>query len=90
MDGYPCFVETTGGQTYSGTMDESGKLPRIVTEAADEYTVSWSDDALAREEGNCATRWHDQVQGLRRLGRATRLSLHMNEYGRRQFWSLNK
>jgi uncharacterized protein (DUF2345 family) len=51
LDGYPYFIEIADGRTFGGRVDASGKLPRIVTDEADEYTVHWGDEALAREEG---------------------------------------
>jgi uncharacterized Zn-binding protein involved in type VI secretion len=53
LDGYPYFIETQEGQTYSGRINAGGTLPRISTEAIGEYSVHWGDDALARWE--CST-----------------------------------
>jgi len=50
LDGYPYFIETREGQTYSGRINADGSLPRISTEAIGEYSVHWGDDALARWE----------------------------------------
>jgi uncharacterized Zn-binding protein involved in type VI secretion len=50
LDGYPYFIETREGQTYSGRINTDGTLPRIPTEAISEYSVYWGDDALARWE----------------------------------------
>ncbi len=46
--GYPYFVEISDGRTFAGRLDESGKLPRVYTENADEYSVYWGDEALAK------------------------------------------
>jgi hypothetical protein len=51
LDGYPYFVEMVDGRTSAGRVDASGKLPRIVTDDANEYIVYWGDQALARQEG---------------------------------------
>ncbi len=51
LDGYPYFIEFADGRTFGGRVDRGGKLTRIVTEEADEYTVHWGDEALARQEG---------------------------------------
>jgi hypothetical protein len=50
IEGYPYFMEMADGRTSVGRVDASGKLPRIVTEEASEYTVYWGDQALARQE----------------------------------------
>lgn len=50
LDGYPYLIEMADGRTFSGRVDASGKLPRIVTDDGDEYTVYWGDQALARQE----------------------------------------
>jgi hypothetical protein len=50
-EGYPYFIETSDGQTFSGRLDESGHLPRVYTYSADEYTVYWGDEALAKQDG---------------------------------------
>jgi uncharacterized Zn-binding protein involved in type VI secretion len=51
LNGYPYFIETADGRTFSGSVGASGKLPRIDTDGADEYTVFWGDDAIERQEG---------------------------------------
>lgn len=50
LDGYPYFIETQEGRTFSGRIGLDGSLPRISTEAIGEYAVHWGDDALARWE----------------------------------------
>jgi len=50
-EGYPYFIETSDGQTFSGRLDESGHLPRVYTYSADDYTVFWGDEALAKQGG---------------------------------------
>lgn len=50
-EGYPYFIETSDGQTFSGRLDESGHLPRVYTYNADDYTVYWGDEALAKQDG---------------------------------------
>lgn len=50
--GLPWFVQTLSGQTHSGRLDQSGELPRIVTESEEDYEVFWGDDALALMEAN--------------------------------------
>jgi hypothetical protein len=50
-EGYPYFVETTDGRTFSGCLDANGHLPRIYTVDADEYHVYWGDEALAKLDG---------------------------------------
>jgi hypothetical protein len=48
LDGYPYYIETADGRTFSGCVEANGGLPRIETDAADAYTVYWGDDALAQ------------------------------------------
>jgi uncharacterized Zn-binding protein involved in type VI secretion len=50
-EGYPYFIETADGKTYSGRMSGDGLLPRIETDSSDDYTVYWGDEALARQNG---------------------------------------
>lgn len=50
-EGYPYFIETTDGQVFSGRLDEQGHLPRVHTYTADDYTVYWGDEALAKQGG---------------------------------------
>jgi hypothetical protein len=50
LDGYPFLIEMVDGRTFAGRVDASGKLPRIVTDDADEYIVYWGDQALARQD----------------------------------------
>jgi hypothetical protein len=46
---YPYFIETADGRTFSGRIDTSGALPRVLTgESAGQFTVYWGDDALSR------------------------------------------
>jgi uncharacterized protein (DUF2345 family) len=47
---YPYFIEAVDGRTRAGRTDATGLLPRIGTDASDDYTVHWGDDALARQE----------------------------------------
>ncbi len=49
--GLPWFVRTLSGQTRSGRLDESGELPRIVTDAEEEFEVFWGEDALVLMDG---------------------------------------
>jgi hypothetical protein len=49
-EGYPYFIETADGRTFSGRLDRGGHLPRVHTDAADNYTVHWGEEALARQE----------------------------------------
>lgn len=51
IKGVPYFIEVVGGRTYSGTIGDDGRLPRVVTHGEDEYTVYWGDDALAKMNG---------------------------------------
>ncbi|SIT48509.1 conserved hypothetical protein [Paraburkholderia ribeironis] len=52
LAGYPYYIETADGCIESGRIDANGRLPRIATGAgADEYTVYWGDEALAKEFG---------------------------------------
>jgi uncharacterized Zn-binding protein involved in type VI secretion len=50
LDGYPYFIATADDRTSCGRIAADGRLPRIATESADDYTVHWGDDALARQE----------------------------------------
>ncbi|RKP46817.1 PAAR domain-containing protein [Trinickia fusca] len=50
-EGYPYFVEASDGQVFSGRLDEHGHLPRVYTYSADDYTVYWGDEALAKQDG---------------------------------------
>ncbi|CAB3804686.1 hypothetical protein LMG28614_06057 [Paraburkholderia ultramafica] len=50
-EGYPYFIETADGGTFSGRLDNDGHLPRLYTDAAADYHVYWGDDALARGKG---------------------------------------
>jgi hypothetical protein len=50
-DGYPYYIETADGRIYSGRLGDDGLLPRIGTGAsADEYSVYWGDEALAKQD----------------------------------------
>ncbi len=52
LEGYPYYIETGDGRIYSGCLAADGKLPRIDTGAsADDYTVYWGDEALAKQDG---------------------------------------
>jgi|GEM_PF-637234 len=51
LDGYPYFVETADGRTFSGRMGASDLLSRISTDEANYYTVHWGEEALVRREG---------------------------------------
>jgi hypothetical protein len=51
LDGYPYFIETADGRTFNGRTEANGRLPRVVTDSAGEYTVHWGDEALARQAG---------------------------------------
>lgn len=48
--GYPYLIETADGLRLPGRVDSSGFLPRISTDDADEYTIYWGDEALARAD----------------------------------------
>lgn len=50
-NGYPYFIETEDGRTFSGRLENGGRLPRIQTDVASDYSVVWGDEALARHEG---------------------------------------
>ena len=51
IEGVPYYIETKDGRTFSGRVGKDGLLPRIDTEGADEYTVLWGDEALAKMDG---------------------------------------
>lgn len=51
IDGLPYLIETPDGRQFTGRATAEGKLPRIDTENAEEYTVYWGDEALAKLEG---------------------------------------
>lgn len=52
LAGYPYYVETADGRTYSGRINDSDSLPRIDTRAAaDDYVVYWGDEAIAKQYG---------------------------------------
>jgi len=54
IDGVHYLIETMDGRTFSGRTEANGLLPRIFTQAEEEYTVYWGDEALAkmkRDEG---------------------------------------
>jgi len=44
--GLPWFVKTRSGQTHSGRLDQTGKLPRVVTDGEEDYDVFWGDAAI--------------------------------------------
>lgn len=51
-EGLPYYIETADGRVHFGHLDASGKLPRIHTgDEANDYTVYWGDDALAKQHG---------------------------------------
>ncbi|GGD96141.1 PAAR domain-containing protein [Caballeronia grimmiae] len=53
LDGYPYLIEMADGRVFSGRVDSSGALPRMMTgDNADEYTVYWGEDALERSNEN--------------------------------------
>nr|WKF61771.1 hypothetical protein HUO10_006303 [Paraburkholderia busanensis] len=49
IDGYPYFIETVDGRTITGRLENDSRLPRVFTEAVEDYTVHWGDEALARQ-----------------------------------------
>ncbi|WP_334040159.1 PAAR domain-containing protein [Burkholderia ambifaria] len=52
LAGYPYYIETADGRTYSGCLDSRGALPRIDTMAASgTYVVHWGDEAIAKQYG---------------------------------------
>lgn len=51
MEGYPYFIETEDGRTFSGRLEPDGRLPRITSDTSGQYSVHWGDDALARQQG---------------------------------------
>jgi hypothetical protein len=51
FEGYPYLVETSDGRTVSGRLANDGKLPRIYTDTAGDYSVYWGDEALAKQDG---------------------------------------
>jgi uncharacterized Zn-binding protein involved in type VI secretion len=54
LAGLPFYVENSDGRQYSGRADAQGLLPRISTEGAEQYTVYWGDEALAKMHGDQA------------------------------------
>ncbi|PQV54463.1 PAAR domain-containing protein [Paraburkholderia sp. BL21I4N1] len=50
-NGYPYFIETEDGRTFSGRLENGVRLPRIQTDVTSDYSVLWGDEALARHEG---------------------------------------
>lgn len=48
---YPYFIETADGRAVSGRLANGGHLPRVHSDAANNYTVYWGDDALAKQNG---------------------------------------
>ncbi|WP_321846816.1 PAAR domain-containing protein [Paraburkholderia bannensis] len=46
LEGYPYFVEVPGGQSFSGRLDASARLPRIYTQAEESYEIYWGEEAL--------------------------------------------
>ncbi|AQQ34948.1 TPA: PAAR domain-containing protein [Burkholderia orbicola] len=52
LAGYPYYIETADGRTYSGRLDYRGTLPRVDTMmSADNYVVHWGDEAIAKQYG---------------------------------------
>ncbi|WP_122169542.1 PAAR domain-containing protein [Burkholderia stabilis] len=50
LAGYPYYIETADGRTYSGRVSDSGLLPRIDTSAtAGDYVVYWGDSATEKQ-----------------------------------------
>lgn len=47
-EGLPYRIETSDGRVMKGAVGVDGKLPRVGTLSADEYSVYWGDEALAR------------------------------------------
>lgn len=52
LNGYPYFIETGDGRSFSGRTDANGNLPRVDTQDVNDYTVYWGDAALAKQQGN--------------------------------------
>lgn len=50
-EGYPYLIETAGGRAFFGRLASGGQLPRIFTDSAEDYSVYWGDEALARHDG---------------------------------------
>lgn len=48
---YPFYIETSDGRTFSGYTYQDGRLPRVYTNGADEYTIYWGGEALAKQDG---------------------------------------
>jgi uncharacterized Zn-binding protein involved in type VI secretion len=48
MAGLPYFIQLRDGRSFSGLIDESGRLPRVDTASEDDYSVLWGDAALVR------------------------------------------
>jgi uncharacterized Zn-binding protein involved in type VI secretion len=46
--GLPWFIRTQDGRTFSGRLDESGQLPRVITDTEQEYETLWGEDALEK------------------------------------------
>lgn len=44
--GLPWFIKTKDGRTFSGRLDESGQLPRVITDTEQDYDAHWGEDAL--------------------------------------------
>ncbi|MEQ5839902.1 PAAR domain-containing protein [Paraburkholderia acidicola] len=51
LRGYPYAIETADGEVVSGRLDNGGRLPRVFTDASEDYTVYWGDEALAMTDG---------------------------------------
>jgi hypothetical protein len=49
--GYPYVIETSDRRIYSGRLADDNRLPRIHTDAEDDYIIYWGDEALARKKG---------------------------------------
>ncbi|CAB3768214.1 hypothetical protein [Paraburkholderia solisilvae] len=50
-DGYPYFIEMSDGRTEGGRLERPVLLSRISTMVADDYTIYWGDEALAKQAG---------------------------------------
>lgn len=46
--GLPWCIKTQDGRTFSGRLDESGQLPRVITDNEQDYDAHWGEDALEK------------------------------------------